>query len=271
MLNFVFVKQNYYVMEKQNTCQGMVSVITPMYNVEQYLAETLDAVLASEYKNIEIVLMDDGSADQSLAIAQRYARQDSRVRVFSQANAGACAARNNAIAHARGQYILPVDGDDLISPTFIGRAVGVLASRPEVKVVYAHARFIGDRTGEWRLPPFSLGLLARKNMIPISALYRKQDWERVGGYCQEIIAREDWEFWISVLKDGGAVVRLPETGLLYRIRANSKRTADRALKHHVVDTLNKRHADFFQRQLGGPLRYHRSWSRVLNCLAKLCP
>lgn len=101
------------------------------------------------------------------------------------------------------------------------------------------------------------------------ALYRKKEWERVGGYCENIIAREDWEFWIAVLKDGGKVVRLPEIGLHYRIRNVSKRVTDRSLKRHVVETLNARHPEFFERELGGPLHYRRSWSVLLNRIYRL--
>ena len=92
---------------------------------------------------------------------------------------------------------------------------------------------------------------------------------RTGGYCEEIIAREDWEFWIAMLKDGGEVYRLPYVALHYRIRRASKRTHDRKLKKHVVETLNRRHPEFFERELGGPLHYHRSWSRFLNRLHRL--
>ena len=106
-------------------------------------------------------------------------------------------------------------------------------------------------------------------MLPIFSLYRRSDWERIGGYCEDIIAREDWEFWIAMLKDGGRVVRLPEVGLYYRVRPQSKRVSDRALKHHVIDTLNRRHPEFFERELGGPLRYRRSWSRVINFFSKV--
>lgn len=101
------------------------------------------------------------------------------------------------------------------------------------------------------------------------ALYRKVEWERAGGYCEGIIAREDWEFWIAVLKNGGKVVRLPEIGLHYRIRNVSKRVTDRSLKRHVVKTLNARHPEFFERELGGPLRYRRSWSVLLNRIYRL--
>ncbi len=243
----------------------LVSIVTPVYNAAAFLEETLQSILASSYPNIEVVLMDDGSLDQSVLIAQKWAERDTRVKTFTQRNAGPAAARNNAIKHATGKYILPIDADDLLHPNYIEQAVEVLENNSNVKVVGCNVEMFGERTGMCKYPPYSLSLLARKNMIPISAMYRKSDWERVGGYCEEIIAREDWEFWISILKNGGEYVILPLVGFKYRIRANSKRLSDRKLKRHVVNTLNKRHADFFQRELGGPLHYQRTWSRLINC------
>lgn len=248
------------------TEKALVSVIIPVYNMEQYLRETLDSVFASDYPHFEVIVMDDGSSDGSLRIAQEYASGDRRVRIYTQPNRGVCVARNHAISLAHGTYILPVDADNRISSTYISHAVAVMEQDPEVKVVCPRTEFIGKRSGEWKLPPFSLHLLARKNMIDTCALYRKSDWERIGGYCEDIIAREDWEFWISMLKDGGKVVRLPQIELYYRVRSGSKRIRDRSLKSHVIRVLNSRHAEFFQRELGGRLHTHRSWSKMLNRL-----
>lgn len=242
----------------------LVSVIVPVYNMEQYLGETLDSVLASNYPAFEVIVMDDGSKDASLQIAKDYARKDSRVKAFTQPNAGACAARNHAISLAEGELILPVDADNTITPDFIRKAVDIIGTDEKIKVVCPRSDFFGDRSGEWLLPAFSLKLLARKNIMDTCALYRKADWARVKGYCEEIIAREDWEFWISVLKDGGKVAKLPDISLHYRVRNSSKRVTDRSMKKHVIDVLNKRHPEFFERELGGPLRYKRTWSKLIN-------
>ncbi len=242
----------------------LVSIIIPVYNMEQFLAETLDSVLATTYPSLEVVLVDDGSKDSSLAIAQSYASKDSRLRVFTQSNAGACAARNHAIREAKGIFILPVDGDNLITPDFVSLAVDVISHDKEVKVVCPRTNFIGDKEGEWILPPFSLNLLARKNLMDTTALYRRSDWEQVGGYCDELMTREDWDFWISMLKDGGKVVRLTKLTFFYRRRADSKRVRGRKLHKHVVDTLNRRHSEFFERELEGKLHYNRSLSKFIN-------
>ena len=242
----------------------LVSVIIPVYNSAKYLCETLDSVLASGYRNIEVICVNDGSTDDSLSLLNSYVERDSRVKVYSQVNAGACVARNYAISHASGELILPIDSDDRISPTYISNAVNVLLSNPDVKVVIPRAEYFGDRVGEWKLKEYSLNLLARKNMIPACAMYRKSDWLRVGGYCPDFKTREDWAFWIAVLKDGGEVVYLPDVEFFYRIRPTSKRVTNRHLKSDVIDTLNRLHPEFFERELGGPLRHKRSWSKLIN-------
>ena len=246
----------------------LVSVVVPLYNMEEFVGDTLRSVLASTYRHLEVIVVDDGSSDASASIVAEIAAQDSRVTLLHQENAGPCRARNNAVAASHGQYILPVDADNLLAPQFIAQAVPILEAQPNVKVVCPTMEFIGDKQGPWRLPEFSLSLLARRNHIDTCALYRRADFDRIGGYCEEIIAREDWDFWISLLKDGGEVVRLPEVGCYYRVRKQSKRIRDRKLKAHVTAVLNERHGAFFEEQLGGPLRKMRSWSRWINFLTR---
>ena len=113
----------------------LVSVIVPVYNSEQYIAEALDSVLASDYSDIEVICIDDGSSDSSLQILQEYALRDNRVRIYSQKNVGACVARNYAISLATGEFILPVDSDNKITSTFISRAVAVMLSDEEIKSI----------------------------------------------------------------------------------------------------------------------------------------
>ncbi|MFI3321497.1 MAG: glycosyltransferase family A protein [Rikenellaceae bacterium] len=247
----------------------LISVITPVYNMEEFLGETLDSILSSDYPNFEVVVVDDGSSDNSYQIAKQYAAKDGRVRAFTQKNGGVCVARNFAIENARGEFILPVDSDDLISSDYLTMAMDIILADSEVRVVAPNGEFFGGRQGEFKLPAFSLNLLARRNIIPPSGVYRKADWQRVGGYCVEIIATEDWEFWISILKDGGKVVKVPRRSYFYRVRKQSKRIRDRKLKKHVVNVLNQRHPEFFERELGGKLHYQRSWSKFFNRLSKI--
>lgn len=252
-----------------NTSQPpLISVIIPVYNMEKYLAETINSVLASTLQQFEIVIVDDGSEDGSQEIALSFAQRDKRIRCYTQKNAGASVARNYAIRMANSNYILPLDADDLIGEEYLEQGVAILESQPKVKLVVCRSIFIGDKEGEWELPPFSLKLLARKNLMNNCSMYRKADWEKAGGYCEAMRGREDWDFWISLLKNGGEVYKLPTIGFYYRIRENSKRIRARKWKKEIIDQLNERHAEFFKQQLGGKLRYFREASRFINIFVK---
>ncbi|MBQ9201621.1 MAG: glycosyltransferase [Bacteroidales bacterium] len=248
----------------------LVSIIIPVYNMAAYLQETLSSVAATDYPCLEVVIVDDGSTDKSSEIARDFCQKDPRFHYCRQDNAGVAAARNHALRLAQGRYILPVDGDDLIHPDYIPEAVDILEQHPEVKVVYARAEFFGDKQGEWHLPTFSLHRLAMHNQIYVSAVYRREEALQFGGYCEQLSGREDWDFWISMLKYGGEVRKLEQVRLYYRIRPHSKRISDRQGKRERIALLNARHPDFFQQELHGPLRQHRNLSPLINrmtCIA----
>lgn len=99
--------------------QPVISVIVPVYNVEQFLPRCLDSIVEQTYRNLEIILVDDGSKDSSGAICDEYAAKDQRIRVFHDENRGVSAARNKGIDAAHGEYIAFVDSDDWIHPDFI--------------------------------------------------------------------------------------------------------------------------------------------------------
>lgn len=242
----------------------LVSVIVPIYNAAPYLQETLNSIIASTYRPIEVVMVDDGSKDNSLHIAQDFCAHHPECVVIAQENQGVSVARNNAIRAAKGKYILPVDADDTIANTFIQKAVEVIEKRNDIRVVGCRCWMFGAVDKEWKLPEFSHSLLARKNMIPTTALYRKADWERCGGYCEEEIYREDWDFWLSMMELGGTFYKLDEILFNYRISTGSRRVHAKGKKRLLVDAINRRHPAYMQKYLGGPLHYHRSWSRLLN-------
>lgn len=252
---------------------SLVSVIIPVYNGEKYLEETLESALKSDQKPLEVIVVNDGSTDSSPSIAESYARQDSRVKVLSQPNGGISSALNTGCDFASGKYLFPLGADDLVSTNYLSEARKVLDAHPEVKVVYCEAEKFGDWGRKpWKLKPFSLNALARDNMIFACSLFRKSDWERVKGFSEDMtMGREDWEFWIKILKDGGEVVKLPILGFFYRIHAGSKRkkTGTNQKKRERIAYLNKKYPEFFERELNGPLRFQRTWSKPYNTIMKL--
>lgn len=251
---------------------SLVSIIIPCYNQAQYLEKTVQSALASDYHPLEILIVNDGSKDNSLEVATKLSSENDLVRVISQENSGVATARNRGISESKGKYILPLDGDDLISKNYISKAVEVLDCQPEVKVVYCEAvKFNEERQKKWKLKPFSRHQLAKDNMIFVAALFRKTDWQQVGGFSEDMkMGREDWEFWIKMLKNGGEVVQLPFLGFYYRLTPGSKRkkTGTSQKKQQRIAYLNAKHADFFEKELNGPLRFQRTWSKPYNTLLK---
>ena len=107
------------MLDRQTDRQTLISVIIPVYNVESYLRECLDSVLAQTFTDFELLLIDDGSPDGSGGICDEYARRDSRVRVFHQKNAGQAAARNFGVTQAAAKWIAFVDSDDVVHPQYL--------------------------------------------------------------------------------------------------------------------------------------------------------
>ena len=124
----------------------LVSVIVPAYNAEAYIAHTLNSVLSQTYNNIEVIVVDDGSNDETANIVESIIQSDDRVTLLQQPNSGVAAARNLAIQKSRGEYIAPIDADDIWYPQKIEKQVHcMLHADPSVGLVYAWSVHIDER------------------------------------------------------------------------------------------------------------------------------
>lgn len=159
-----------------------VSIIEPCYNQGQYLRQALDSVIAQTYSNWEAIVINDGSTDNTDVVAKKYLEKDSRIRYLKQGNMGVSIARNNAIKSSEGYYILPLDADDIIDPTYIEKAVSVFQKEPSIKIVYSKAIYFGGKTGEYYVEQYEYDNFIWKNCIFNTAMYKKSDYISAGGY-----------------------------------------------------------------------------------------
>ena len=97
----------------------LISIIVPVYNVEKYIVRCLESILSQTYKNIEVIIVNDGSVDKSGEICERYAKKDNRIKLINKSNGGLSDARNKGIDQANGIYITFVDSDDYISQNYV--------------------------------------------------------------------------------------------------------------------------------------------------------
>ena len=180
-----------------------VSVVVPVYNVEPYLAACLRSISHQTYLNIEIVVVDDGSTDGSLAVAQRARRRDRRIRIVRQANAGLSAARNTGIAAATGEYLAFVDSDDRIAWETVATVMKTLRSTGSDFAVMSYQRMNSERTwpaGEWIREVHAeprLGVTLSEfpgvlvNAVAWTKVYRRAFWDAAGLRFQEGVLYED--------------------------------------------------------------------------------
>ncbi len=198
-----------------------VSVIIPCFNQGQFIDEAVDSVLAQSFREFEIIIVNDGSTDgETNQLLQHYNRP--KTRILSTDNQGLAAARNNGIRVSQGKYILPLDADDRIGSTYVEQAVRLLDSREDLGIVYCQARLFGAVETPWQLPEFSLDQMLLDNVIFCSALFRRSDWEMVGGYDEKLVyGWEDYDFWLSLLEMGRQVRQIPEILFYYRVAGDS--------------------------------------------------
>ncbi len=202
---------------------GNVSIIVPCYNQAEYLGETLNSVIKQSYPNWECIIVNDGSSDNSEQIALEYCKKDNRFKYLFQSNQGPSTARNNGIAQTSGEFILPLDGDDIIGETYIEKCVKHFQSHPQTKLVYCKAQFLGTMQGLWNLPEYNYKDFIWRNCIFNSAMFRRVDYNKTQGYNPNMcFGLEDWDFWLSLLQEHDCVYRIPEAIFFYRRKDDSR-------------------------------------------------
>lgn len=200
-----------------------VSILVPCYNSAEFLAETLDSVLAQTFEDWECVAIDDASTDGTIELLRSYADRDPRIRpVALERNLGAAGARNEGLRHLRGRYLAFLDSDDLWHPEKLERQL-VLADGVGAAMVHSSYRFV-DETGAARRggvlasPQVDLRTYLRNTEIGMSTSLL--DREQVGPLeFRDIRLCQDTHLWLVLLRRGWVSLGLPEPLVSYRVRA----------------------------------------------------
>lgn len=232
----------------------LVSIIVPCYNHAHFLPETLQCVLSQTYENWECIIANDGSTDNSEEVALGWTQSDSRFRYFYKKNSGLADTRNFAIHNSNGEYILPLDSDDLIGTRYIEKSVKIIIANPNIGIVYCKARLFGAQNGIWYIPKFKFKRHLTHNTIFCTALFKRSDFDKTIGYNTDLIyGYEDWDFWLSLMEHGIGVYRIPEYLFFYRIRNQSMRNS---INWDQLIFLNQKiiqnHADLYRKNFHNP-------------------
>ena len=241
--------------------EAIISVVVPCFNQEQFLEEALSSVQNQTYKQWECVIVDDGSTDGSASIAAEFIKKDSRFSYFRKINGGPSSAKNLGISKSTGKYVFPFDGDDILDLNYFENAVRILECNSQVEVVHCNVMQFGNITGPLVLEEYSFEKLLIKNCIIGCAFFRRATYNLTNGFCEDMWALEDWDIWLSILKQGGEVYKFNDFYYNYRRHAQgslvNKFSSDAALYQKNLNRLYKNHADVFMQHHGNPITLYR--------------
>jgi glycosyltransferase involved in cell wall biosynthesis len=238
--------------------QPTVSVVLPCYNAHAFLPRALDSVRAQTYLDIEIIVVDDGSNNPE-TITYLDALPDD-VHLVRHENRGLAAARNTGFRNAKGRYVLPLDCDDWIEPTFIEAALAALEAAPQCRYAYAHIALSGEASGTLA-KHFNYFEQLFLNQLPYCILIERDAWEQQGGYDETMRqGYEDWEFNIRLGSHGVIGVEIPEPLFNYHVsQAGMLRSKSLGLHGTLWRCVQKKNASAYR--LGTLLLCWRQWRR----------
>lgn len=213
----------------------LVSIIVPCYNQAHFLDETLQSVLDQTYGGWECIIVNDGSPDDTKEVANKWIEKDKRFKYLYKENGGLSSARNAGIKKSDGVFILPLDSDDVIDVNFLKRLVPELNKDNSLAIVSCYSKFFEKRTSNivYELKPngSTTKSLLYLNQLIATSLFRKECWEEVGGYDENMKSGfEDWEFWLNITKRGWRY-KIVEEFLFYYRKSKQSMLVDTISNH----------------------------------------
>lgn len=220
-----------------------VSVVVPSYNAARFLPLAIESILAQSAPPHEVIVVDDGSTDDTSAVLATL--DAASVRVIHQPNRGPAAARNTGIAAAAGELIALLDADDIALPQRLATQTAALAKDPDLALVSSGYEWI-DEAGQrlpwpyhsWRHYPDLNQLrtwLFDCPIVPSATMLRRSAWSSAGGFSEHLIGPEDWEFWMRLALSGQHMAWNPEVLCHYRrVRASVSSSAYRMAEHSIM-------------------------------------
>lgn len=259
-----------------------VSIIIPCYNQGKYVAEAINSALRQTFKDIEIVCVNDGSTDNSVEIIKSFENKYKNfIFLNNEENRGVIYSRNFAIKNCNGTYILPLDADDIIEPTYVEKAVKILDNNPNIGIVYCKAKIFGNYDKYWNLKPFNKSDILYENCIFCSAIFRKSDFLKIGGYNNNMkYGCEDYDLWLSFIEQGLEVFQINEILFSYRQYDETSRTTislknkkkiwNNLIKNHINLYLNDE--NFLERLIfSNPIKTNKKYKKYKKMFNKLFP
>ncbi len=236
-----------------------ISVIVPCYQQGEYLSETLNSVLNQTYPYWECIIVNDGSTDNTKEVAALFCQKDKRFHYIEKDNQGPSIARNIGINASQGEFILPLDADDIIAPTYMSMAMDYFDKHPDTQIVYCKARFFGAIEQDWNLPKYDYDSFIWLNSIFCTAFFRRSDFDKTTGYNPNMVyGLEDWDLWLSILSKDSFVYQIDEPLFFYRQKDLSRSTTSLDNLRKLYPIIYNNHKEIYKPFINHIIEYHNA-------------
>jgi hypothetical protein len=229
------------------TAEPDVSVIVTVYNYADVVLETLESIVASTDVDFEVIVVDDHATDRSRQVVQDFLAEHPEIPMLllgHDVNEGLAAARNAGFAAARGGFVMVMDADNHVYPTCLRRLADTLRATPEAAAAYAILEDFGDQRNVRSALAWDVARLCQANYIDAQAMWRRTEWEQLGGYCaddEHLFGWEDWDLWLRLAASGGHATLRPEILGRYRVRRGSMIALTNLATDEAIAAMHRRH------------------------------
>lgn len=203
--------------------EPLVSVIIPCYNDHKFINQAIESINGQDYKNLEIIIIDDGSGFETKQVLKNLTQKN--IQVIYQENQGPSAARNKGIKQSKGDFFLTLDADDYFESSFLGKALEIILYNESIGIVSCWYNTIKNNTIQevFKLDGGNVNTIIFSNGASGNSLYRKQCWIDVEGYDEKMVdGYEDWEFHIRIVESRWNIYIIKEALFNYRDKDNSR-------------------------------------------------
>lgn len=249
----------------------LVSIIIPFYNNPHTINETIESCLDSTYRNIEVIIVNDGSNFHLENIIKP--EFINCIKIIDKKNGGVSSARNCGVFNSQGEYILFVDADDLIDKSYVVKCVNVFKNDNTINIVTCRSRMFSPNQKEqiWNLQCPNYRDLLIGNHIMISSMVQRKHFEMIHGFDENLTAFEDWDFWIRISSLNKKIHLIDEYLFKYRVDQENHTSLSNQY-YHVDDSILKQHydkiytknAEIIVKEFGHPSLYLNKINRFLN-------
>jgi glycogen(starch) synthase len=237
--------------EGRESSPGLLSVVIPYHNLGRYIEETLESVLSSTYRELEVLVVDDGSNDpESIAALEEIKRNAPHdVKIVHTEHQGICATRNMGASQSSGEFLAFVDGDDVVDAHFFARCIDVLRTYHNVGFVYSWISYLGETEGCWPSWNTEFPFFLAHNLVSPMAVTRRDLFLAYGKNKADMEYNlEDYDSWLGMVTKGYVGVSIPEVLAHYRVRRGSRlRGINRDQELHLYERIAQHHPEAYER------------------------